>query len=120
MSLHDLPTLYVVATPIGNLQDISLRALEVLKNVDAIAAEDTRHTSHLLSHFAIQRKLIAVHEHNEQKSAQLLLERLFSLERLVRRWTDVERLEDLRARCAERRIALERLHFALDQLVAAS
>jgi 16S rRNA (cytidine1402-2'-O)-methyltransferase len=66
----------VVATPIGNLQDISLRALEVLKNVDAIAAEDTRHTSHLLSHFAIQKKLIAVHEHNEQKSALLLLERL--------------------------------------------
>jgi len=66
----------VVATPIGNLQDISLRALEVLKTVDVIAAEDTRHTSHLLSHFAIQKKLIAVHEHNEQKSAQILLERL--------------------------------------------
>ena len=66
----------MVATPIGNLQDISLRALEILKTVDAIAAEDTRHTSHLLSHFAIQKKLIAVHEHNEQKSAQILLERL--------------------------------------------
>jgi 16S rRNA (cytidine1402-2'-O)-methyltransferase len=66
----------VVATPIGNLQDITLRALEVLKMVDAIAAEDTRHTLHLLSHFAIQQKLIAVHEHNEQKSAQILLERL--------------------------------------------
>jgi 16S rRNA (cytidine1402-2'-O)-methyltransferase len=66
----------VVATPIGNLQDISIRALEVLKTVDVIAAEDTRHTSHLLSHFAIQKKLIAVHEHNEQKSAQILLERL--------------------------------------------
>ena len=76
MSVHHVPTLYVVATPIGNLQDISLRALEVLKTVDAIAAEDTRHTSHLLSHFAIQKKLIAVHEHNEQKSAQILLERL--------------------------------------------
>ena len=76
MSVHQVPTLYVVATPIGNLQDISLRALEVLKTVDAIAAEDTRHTSHLLSHFAIQKKLIAVHEHNEQKSAQVLLERL--------------------------------------------
>lgn len=73
---HSLPTLYVVATPIGNLQDISLRALEVLKSVDAIAAEDTRHTSHLLSHFAIQKKLIAVHEHNEQQSAQILLGRL--------------------------------------------
>jgi 16S rRNA (cytidine1402-2'-O)-methyltransferase len=76
LSVHHVPTLYVVATPIGNLQDISLRALEVLKTVDAIAAEDTRHTSHLLSHFAIQKKLIAVHEHNEQKSAQVLLERL--------------------------------------------
>jgi len=76
LSVHQVPTLYVVATPIGNLQDISLRALEVLKTVDVIAAEDTRHTSHLLSHFAIQKKLIAVHEHNEQKSAQILLERL--------------------------------------------
>jgi len=76
LSIHDEPTLYVVATPIGNLQDITLRALEVLKTVDVIAAEDTRHTSHLLSHFAIQKKLIAVHEHNEQKSAQILLERL--------------------------------------------
>jgi len=76
LSIHDEPILYVVATPIGNLQDITLRALEVLKTVDVIAAEDTRHTSHLLSHFAIQKKLIAVHEHNEQKSAQILLERL--------------------------------------------
>ena len=83
MSVHHVPTLNVVATPIGNLQDISLRALDVLKTVDAIAAEDTRHTSHLLSHFAIQKKLIAVHEHNEQKSAQLLLERLQSGESIA-------------------------------------
>lgn len=69
-------TLYVVATPIGNLQDITLRALEVLKRVDAIAAEDTRHTSGLLAHFAIQKKLIAVHEHNEKKAAEQLLIRL--------------------------------------------
>jgi len=69
-------TLYVVATPIGNLGDITLRALEVLKEVDAIAAEDTRHTSGLLSHFGISKKLIAVHEHNEHQSAQLLLTRL--------------------------------------------
>lgn len=69
-------TLYVVATPIGNLQDITLRALEVLRGVDTIAAEDTRHTAHLLSHYAIQKKLIAVHEHNEHKSAETLLAHL--------------------------------------------
>jgi 16S rRNA (cytidine1402-2'-O)-methyltransferase len=68
--------LYVVATPIGNLGDITLRALEILKSVDVIAAEDTRHTAGLLSYFGITKKLIAVHEHNEHKSAQILLERL--------------------------------------------
>ncbi len=75
--------LYVVATPIGNLQDISLRALEILKSVDAIAAEDTRHTSGLLAHFGIQKKLIAVHQHNEQQSAQILLQRLQAGERIA-------------------------------------
>lgn len=68
--------LYVVSTPIGNLGDITLRALDVLKSVDIVAAEDTRHTAGLLSHFGITKKLIAVHEHNENKSAQMLLERL--------------------------------------------
>lgn len=66
----------MVATPIGNLQDITLRALEVLKAVDVIAAEDTRHTSGLLAHFAIQKKLVAVHDHNERKAAELLVQRL--------------------------------------------
>lgn len=69
-------TLYVVATPIGNLGDITLRALETLKQVDAIAAEDTRHSVGLLRHFGIGKPLIAVHEHNEQQSAEQLLKRL--------------------------------------------
>ena len=73
LKANGLGTLYVVATPIGNLGDITLRALEILKNVDAIAAEDTRHTSGLLSHFGISKKLIAVHQHNEQQSAEKLL-----------------------------------------------
>lgn len=68
--------LYVVATPIGNLGDITMRAIDTLKQVDAIAAEDTRHSVGLLSHFGIHKKMIAVHEHNEQQSAQLLLQRL--------------------------------------------
>ncbi len=62
------PTLYVVATPIGNLADIGLRALEVLKSVDAVAAEDTRVTGRLLAHYGISKRLIPVHEHNERRA----------------------------------------------------
>jgi 16S rRNA (cytidine1402-2'-O)-methyltransferase len=66
----------VVATPIGNLQDITLRALEILKTVDLVAAEDTRHSAQLLSHFGIQTRLTALHEHNERSAGQKLVEQL--------------------------------------------
>lgn len=71
-------TLYIVATPIGNLGDISARALEVLGSVDAICAEDTRHTRQLLSHFAMERPLLALHQHNEEAQAGQLVARLQS------------------------------------------
>ncbi|WP_305044188.1 16S rRNA (cytidine(1402)-2'-O)-methyltransferase [Geoalkalibacter sp.] len=69
-------TLYIVATPIGNLEDISLRALRVLKEVALIAAEDTRHSRKLLNHYAIATPLVACHEHNEEARAAQLLVRL--------------------------------------------
>lgn len=68
------PALYVVATPIGNLRDITLRALDILANVDVVSAEDTRNTAHLLSHHAIRAKqLIAVHQHNERGAADKII-----------------------------------------------
>lgn len=69
-------TLYVVATPIGNIEDITLRALNVLKAVDLIAAEDTRHTRKLLSHYGIRTPLTSYHEHNERRKGPWLIERL--------------------------------------------
>jgi 16S rRNA (cytidine1402-2'-O)-methyltransferase len=69
-------TLYVVATPIGNLGDITLRALDVFRSVDAVAAEDTRVTGHLLEHYGISKPLIAVHEHNEKRVVRQVLDRL--------------------------------------------
>ena len=69
-------SLYIVATPIGNLADVSARAIEVLKDVDVIAAEDTRHSGHLLQHYAIKTPTVSLHEHNEQQRSELLLSRL--------------------------------------------
>ncbi|MBJ3815334.1 16S rRNA (cytidine(1402)-2'-O)-methyltransferase [Shimwellia pseudoproteus] len=69
-------TLYIVPTPIGNLGDITQRALSVLQSVDLIAAEDTRHTGILLQHFAINARLFALHDHNEQQKSETLLAKL--------------------------------------------
>lgn len=69
-------TLYVVATPIGNLKDITFRAIEILEKVSLIAAEDTRHTRKLLAHYNIKSRLMAYHEHNEEQSAKGIMEKL--------------------------------------------
>jgi len=76
-------TLYVVATPIGNVADLSLRALHVLGLADAIACEDTRNTGQLLSRVGLQRPLVAVHEHNEREAAVRIVERLRAGERIA-------------------------------------
>jgi 16S rRNA (cytidine1402-2'-O)-methyltransferase len=69
-------TLYLVATPIGNLDDMTLRGLHVLESVPLIAAEDTRHTMKLLTHFGLRRPLISLHAHNERKQLHTILDRL--------------------------------------------
>jgi 16S rRNA (cytidine1402-2'-O)-methyltransferase len=76
-------TLHVVATPIGNLGDLSPRALDTLRSVAAICAEDTRHTRQLLAHYGIERPLVALHEHNEAQLAEKLVARLQSGESLA-------------------------------------
>jgi 16S rRNA (cytidine1402-2'-O)-methyltransferase len=70
------PALYVVATPIGNLADITLRALDTLRAVDVVAAEDTRVTARLLAHFDIAKTVLALHQHNERQAAARLLREL--------------------------------------------
>lgn len=76
-------TLFIVATPIGNLADLSPRALDTLRGVAAICAEDTRHTRQMLSHFGIERPLLALHEHNEDTIAQRIVERVCAGESLA-------------------------------------
>jgi 16S rRNA (cytidine1402-2'-O)-methyltransferase len=80
---YPAPALYVVATPIGNLADLTLRALHVLATVDAIACEDTRHSARLLEHFGLSKPLLAAHEHNERDAAAAVLDRLARGERVA-------------------------------------
>ena len=83
---HPASTLYVVATPIGNLADISLRALHVLQKVDVVACEDTRHTQQMMRAYGIDRpgsQLLAVHQHNEAEAAQTVIARLAQGERVA-------------------------------------
>jgi 16S rRNA (cytidine1402-2'-O)-methyltransferase len=76
-------TLYVVSTPIGNMGDFSFRAVETLRSVSAVLAEDTRHTRHLLDRYEIETPLVAYHEHNEAKTTPRLVERLLGGESLA-------------------------------------
>jgi 16S rRNA (cytidine1402-2'-O)-methyltransferase len=80
---YPVSALYVVATPIGNLADISLRAVHVLYKADTIACEDTRHSGHLLHHLGIHKPLLAAHEHNERQAAEAVIERLTRGERVA-------------------------------------
>lgn len=78
-SLSNLPAkLYIVATPIGNISDISYRAIETLQQVDVIAAEDTRHSGKLLSHYQIKKPMFPLHDHNERERGKVLIEKIKS------------------------------------------
>lgn len=81
--IYPLYTLYVVATPIGNVADITLRALHALSLMDAIACEDTRNTAHLMARYGVSKPLIAAHEHNEREVAEKLIARLQAGERIA-------------------------------------
>ena len=78
MTQEELGTLYLCATPIGNLKDMTERALETLREADVIAAEDTRHTRQLLTHFGIHGHLVSYHEHNKEKQGPVLIEKLLA------------------------------------------
>lgn len=80
---YPVSALYVLATPIGNLGDISLRALQVLRLADAVACEDTRNTGHLLTRYGLSKTLIAAHEHNEREAAARIVARLQAGERVA-------------------------------------
>ena len=75
--------LYIVATPIGNLSDMSARAIEILQKVDLVAAEDTRHSKPLLNHFGVQTSVLAYHEHNEDQLTPKLIQRLLAGENIA-------------------------------------
>lgn len=79
----DKGVLYVCPTPIGNLEDITIRALNVLKTVDLVAAEDTRHTIKLLNHYGIKKPLTSYHEHNKKEKGPILIERLLNGENIA-------------------------------------
>lgn len=81
--VYPIATLYIVATPIGNVTDISLRALHLLSLADAVACEDTRNTAHLLTRFGLNKPLIAAHQHNEREVAETLIARLHAGERIA-------------------------------------
>lgn len=76
--MSEIATLYIVPTPIGNLEDITFRAIAVLSSVDIIAAEDTRHSQKLLQHYSIQTRLISLHDHNEGQRTKQIIEHLNS------------------------------------------
>ena len=85
-------SLYIVATPIGNLDDITKRAISILEQVDLIAAEDTRHSRKLLNHLGINNNIIAYFEHNEEKLTSNLIEKLIggmSIRRRSKEWQDL-------------------------------
>lgn len=83
MKINDFGVLYIVSTPIGNLQDMTFRAVEVLQAVSSIAAEDTRHSAPLLQRYAIKTPVISLHEHNERERVASILERLYKGESIA-------------------------------------